>query len=147
MSHTVVAGLDGSPESLAAAEWAAREAERREAPLRLVHAWDWQPLSYAPLAGTEPQRHWAERVPREATEKLRRHHPDLEIGTEQVNKQPVDALLAAAGDAELLVLGSRSSRTTERHRLARCPPESGHDGHHDVGEAIPEEPWSPRPRP
>jgi nucleotide-binding universal stress UspA family protein len=107
MSRTVVAGLDGSPESLAAAEWAAREAERHDIPLRLVHAWDWQPLPYAPLAGTEPHRHWAERVPREATQKLRRHHPDLEIDAEQVNKQPVDALLAAAGDAELLALGSR----------------------------------------
>ncbi|WP_405734469.1 universal stress protein [Streptomyces sp. NBC_01537] len=107
MSRTVVAGLDGSPESLAAAEWAAREAERREIPLRLVHAWDWQPLPYAPVDGTEPHRHWAERVPREATQKLRLHHPGLEIDTEQVKEQPIDALLAAAADAELLVLGSR----------------------------------------
>lgn len=38
MSRTVVAGLDGSPESLAAAEWAAREAERHDAPLlSLIH--------------------------------------------------------------------------------------------------------------
>jgi nucleotide-binding universal stress UspA family protein len=107
MPRTVVAGLDGSPESLAAAEWAAREAERHEVPLRLVHAWDWQPMPYAPLAETEPHRHWAERVQREAAEKLRRHHPDLEIDAEQVKEQPVDALLAAAADAELLVLGSR----------------------------------------
>jgi nucleotide-binding universal stress UspA family protein len=107
MSRTVVAGLDGSPESLAAAEWAAREAERHDAPLRLVHAWDWQPLPYTPPAGAEPHRHWAERVPREATEKLRRRHPDLKIDAEQVNQQPVDALLAAAADAEVLVLGSR----------------------------------------
>ncbi|WP_127361115.1 universal stress protein [Actinacidiphila soli] len=107
MSRTVVAGLDGSPESLVAADWAAREAGLRGVPLRLVHAWDWQPYSYAPLAGTEPQRHWAERVPREATQELRRRHPDLRIDAEQVKKQPVDALLAAAGEAELLVLGSR----------------------------------------
>jgi nucleotide-binding universal stress UspA family protein len=46
-------------------------------------------------------------VPREATRKLRRHHPDLAIDTEQVTEQPIDALLAAARDAELLALGSR----------------------------------------
>jgi nucleotide-binding universal stress UspA family protein len=111
MFPTVTAGLDGSAESLAAADWAAREALRRELPLRLVHAWEWQPYNYpateAPLAGADPQRHWAERVPREAEEELRRRHPGLRITTDQIAQQAVPALLAAAEDAELLVLGSR----------------------------------------
>ncbi|MGH3191237.1 MAG: universal stress protein [Streptosporangiaceae bacterium] len=34
----VVVGVDGSEESLLAAEWAAREAERRGTPLRIVSA-------------------------------------------------------------------------------------------------------------
>ena len=51
MSRTIVVGLDGSPESLAAAEWAAREALRTDARLRLVHAWLWHPYVYGPLAG------------------------------------------------------------------------------------------------
>lgn len=37
-SRTVIAGLDGSPASLAAAERAAREARRRRLPLKLLHA-------------------------------------------------------------------------------------------------------------
>ncbi|WP_308403962.1 universal stress protein [Streptomyces sudanensis] len=40
MSHTVVVGLDGSRESAAAADWAAEEALRREAPLRLLQVWN-----------------------------------------------------------------------------------------------------------
>lgn len=37
MTVQVTVGLDGSSESVAAAAWAAREAVRREAPLRMVH--------------------------------------------------------------------------------------------------------------
>lgn len=40
MLNPVVAGLDGSRESLTAAGWAAREALRRGLPLRLVYAWE-----------------------------------------------------------------------------------------------------------
>ncbi|MGP4051269.1 universal stress protein [Streptomyces sp. 2A115] len=47
MLKPVVAGLDGSRESLAAAGWAAREALRRGLPLRLVHAREGLP--YAPM--------------------------------------------------------------------------------------------------
>lgn len=43
MLAPVVAAVDGSAESLAAAEWAAHEAVRRERPLRLLHAWNWHP--------------------------------------------------------------------------------------------------------
>lgn len=41
MKHHVTVGVDGSPESRAAARWGAREAALREVPLRLVHAVDW----------------------------------------------------------------------------------------------------------
>lgn len=68
MVRTVVAGLDGSPESHAAVEWAAREAELRGLPLKIVHVWEPapDPLAQAPLLGAETQQHWSERIPREA---------------------------------------------------------------------------------
>lgn len=114
MSRTVTVGLDGSPESLAAADWAAREALLRDLPLRLMHAWQWQPYAYAPLAGVtlppegcDTQREWADRMPREAESRLAGRHPGLSITVDRIADQPVPALLAAADEAELLVLGSR----------------------------------------
>ncbi|MEV6193722.1 universal stress protein [Streptomyces sp. NPDC051920] len=114
MSRTIVVGLDGSPESLAAAEWAAGEARRTDARLHLVHAWLWHPYVYGPSAGVavpppaeDPQREWAERLPHETADKLVADHPGLSVTAERVAEQPVTALLDAAEDAGLLVLGSR----------------------------------------
>lgn len=109
MSRNVTVGLDGSPESRAAAEWAAREAKLRGLPLRLVHVWEPvpEPMAQAPLLGAETQQHWSERIPREAAEGLRLRHPGVHVDREQIPGRPTDALAEAAKDAELLVLGSR----------------------------------------
>ncbi|MFI2456235.1 universal stress protein [Streptomyces sp. NPDC019539] len=110
MPGTIVVGLDGSTESRAAAEWAAREAELRDLPVKLVHVWQPVPvpMAQAPLLGAETHRHWTERVLREVAEDLRQRHPGVEVSTEQRNGTPARVLLDAAPDAELLVLGSRA---------------------------------------
>ncbi|MDX2860211.1 universal stress protein, partial [Streptomyces scabiei] len=58
MFRTVTVGIDGSRESLAAAEWAAREARLRALPLRLVNVWEPvpEPMGREPVLGvaTEP---------------------------------------------------------------------------------------------
>ena len=108
----ITVGLDGSPESLAAADWAALEAAQREAPLRLLHAEDPLPL-YAPFAGipapgvVEARREWGEFLLREAQSRLTERHLGLRVTTQLTGEQAVPALLAAAVDTELLVLGSR----------------------------------------
>ncbi|WP_406259884.1 universal stress protein [Actinacidiphila glaucinigra] len=79
MVRCVIAGVDGSPESLAAADWAAREAGLRGLPLRLRHAWEWQPYANAPLFGPVAMRAWAAGVPRDAAVGLRERYPHLEI--------------------------------------------------------------------
>ncbi|MFF3307555.1 universal stress protein [Streptomyces sp. NPDC002952] len=109
MPRTVTVGLDGSPESRAAADWAAREAALRGLPVKLVHVWEPvpEPFAQAPLLGVETQQHWTERIPREAAEALRERHPGVDIVTEQISGRPAEALSAAAQDAALLVLGSR----------------------------------------
>ncbi|MGV9457177.1 universal stress protein [Streptomyces sp. NPDC003635] len=109
MSRTVTVGLDGSSESRAAAEWAAREAKLRGLPLRLVHVWEPvpEPMAQAPLLGAQTQAHWSERIPREAAEGLRLRHPGVDVAVQQIPGRPMDVLAEAAKDAELLVLGSR----------------------------------------
>lgn len=109
MVRTVVAGLDGSPESRTAAEWAAREARLRGLSLTLVNVWEPvpDPLSQAPLFVSESRQQWSDRVPREAAEALRARHPGLEVTVEQAAGRPGPVLVEAAEDAELIVLGTR----------------------------------------
>ncbi|MEV6025764.1 universal stress protein [Streptomyces sp. NPDC052036] len=110
MPRPVIVGLDGSSESRAAAEWAAREAKLRGLPLTLVHVCEPapSPLMQAPLLGAETDQHWTERIPRETAEGLRLRHPGVAVTTEHLAGRPVEWLVRAAGDAELLVLGTRA---------------------------------------
>ncbi|MFJ4553010.1 universal stress protein [Streptomyces sp. NPDC088817] len=109
MPRTITVGLDGSPESRAAAEWAAREARSRGLPVRLLQVWEPvpEPIALARLLGADTHQHWTEKVLREAAEELRSRHPGVEVTTGHVTGQPAEALARAARDAELLVLGSR----------------------------------------
>ncbi|MFJ9907642.1 universal stress protein [Streptomyces sp. NPDC101152] len=112
MPRTITAALNGSPESLTAAAWAAREALLRDLPLHLVHAVGKPP--YAPLGGAPrpslspaQQISRADEVLREAEAVILRQYPGLRITTDRLAEEPVPALLGAAGEADLVVLGSR----------------------------------------
>ncbi|MGX4695283.1 universal stress protein [Streptomyces sp. JNUCC 63] len=110
MSRTVTVGLDDSPESRAAAEWAAREALLRGLPLKIVHVREPAPryVARTPLLDLESYQHWAERMAHESADGIRLRHPGIEVTTEQLTGTVADVLCEAAGFAELLVLGSRS---------------------------------------
>lgn len=107
MVLSVVAGVDGSAESMAAAEWAAHEAVRRERSLRLVHVWNWHPRQEDGEIATAAQRHLARRFLRQAEERVRAVCPDVRFTDEQMEGPATAALLKAAEQAELMVLGSR----------------------------------------
>ncbi|MFD3922200.1 universal stress protein [Streptomyces sp. NPDC058595] len=114
MAINVTVGLDGSPESLAALEWAAREAEVRQLPLRILHVEEWPPMVIVALPcsvplPTSPSR-WSRELLREAAETTRLRHPRLTVTTAVSTGRPARVLLAEAnepGETELLVLGSR----------------------------------------
>ncbi|MDQ0779935.1 nucleotide-binding universal stress UspA family protein [Streptomyces aurantiacus] len=114
MTRTITVGLDGSPASLAAADWAAREAQLRDLPLRLVNAWERQPSAYAPATGlsvpapsSDARRAWARRLLSESRTHVAGRYSGLWIDADGIPGPPVPALLKAGEDAELLVLGSR----------------------------------------
>ncbi|MFD5813849.1 universal stress protein [Streptomyces sp. NPDC127038] len=107
MLRPVAAGIDGSPESLAAAHWAAREALRRGTALRLVHAWQWHEPSAGSARSDVPRRDRAEDLLTGVADGLCAAHPGLRVLGRPAEDAPVTALLAAADEADLLVLGSR----------------------------------------
>jgi nucleotide-binding universal stress UspA family protein len=107
MSREIVAGVDGSPESLAAADWAAREAGRRRLPLRLVHAWRWDPLDLPLQQDRASQERIADDVLRKAESALAERHPALALTAEVLPDTPVAALLSTEERAEMVVIGSR----------------------------------------
>jgi nucleotide-binding universal stress UspA family protein len=108
--NPVIVGADGTDSSKAAVRWAAREAQRRGLPLRVVHVFDWEwrearfdaSNHYLNLA-----RQVAEGVAADAVFEARLEAPELEIESEPVLGHETAMLLAEAEHAELVVLGSR----------------------------------------
>ncbi|MDT0482084.1 universal stress protein [Streptomyces doebereineriae] len=107
MTRPITAGIDGTEESIAALDWAAREAVRRDVALRVVHAWRFQPYEGIDAGDRDTQEGWARDAVGEAVRTVTGRHTGLDVSTEVVEGGSVDVLVAAAAEAELLVLGSR----------------------------------------
>ncbi|MCU7731132.1 universal stress protein [Actinoplanes sp. KI2] len=106
----ILVGTDGTDCSLAAVEWAAIEAQRRNTPLRIVHAfdWDWHESRFA--IGTEyidVGRRLAEALLVEAADRARECAPAIDIATYAIAGHAAPSLLGEAHGMELLVVGSR----------------------------------------
>ncbi|WKX69114.1 universal stress protein [Streptomyces sp. XD-27] len=113
MEDVVTVGLDGSAESLAAARWAASEADRRRLTLRLMHAWVLLAAAPKGIPAERDQNYWAERIVHDAAKELHRRHPELPIIEDLVAEEASSALLGAAAQSRMLVLGSRGLRAIE----------------------------------
>lgn len=108
----VVVGVDGSAAALDAVRVAVLEAEYRQRPLRVVHAFIW-PLTGTPLTPvpgapvTAGLRNQADEYVREAVEQARKISPDLRITGVVVDGAPTPVLVEEAREAVLTVLGHR----------------------------------------
>ncbi|GLW69602.1 hypothetical protein Kpho02_19010 [Kitasatospora phosalacinea] len=108
MTQKIVSGYDGSPQSRAAARWAAAEAERRGAELTLLRVWPW-------LGAADPEGPAADPVQQAEHDDLESlaadvlaAHPDLVVTTQAAAGDAADMLVAATADYDLAVLGSRA---------------------------------------
>jgi nucleotide-binding universal stress UspA family protein len=113
MTRFLVVGVDGSSGSCEAVCWAAVEARRRGVPLHIVHAW-LVPLvetSVVPVLGVRGSalRAEATQVVSEAAAQAVAAVPGIEVETSLVPGDAAAALIAAAGDADLLVVGYRGT--------------------------------------
>jgi nucleotide-binding universal stress UspA family protein len=106
----VVVGLDDDDSSLAAVDFAAREAAVSHVPLSLVHTWTMPTPqmegSVVLLASPIEARAGQRRILREAVARTQEAHPDLVITQVLEQSNPSSALLRAARGASLLVLGT-----------------------------------------
>jgi nucleotide-binding universal stress UspA family protein len=124
----VVVGFDASVESMAAAAWAAREAEARGRPLVVVRAFDWHwppmpmptPTSFAVVAddGDEVRSAVEGQLDRGVAE-IRREHPGVDVGATVAEGHAALALATVADetDAELVVVGASGVGAVERALL------------------------------
>jgi hypothetical protein len=111
VSRSVLAGVDGSVESLAALGLAATEARLRRTRLTVVHAWSgpaWRP---GRPAARPTLRADAERLLATATAWLRVHHPRVPVTGRLVLGDPVDVLAAESVGAQAVVVGRHGAGT------------------------------------
>lgn len=138
----VVVGVDGSAGARAALLWAATEARLRATRLRVLHAWRFTypevagygwggSVEVLPHGGVSDLRQAAEALLEDAAAYVASQGLDVEIECEAVEGTPAEALVEAAGETDLLVVGSRGhggfvglllgSVSQQCAHHARCP--------------------------
>ncbi|SEH02678.1 Nucleotide-binding universal stress protein, UspA family [Nonomuraea solani] len=129
----VVVGVDDSLECEPALAYAFEQAKLRGAPLRVVHAWQLPVHAFAPEAtyDMDEVRTAQHQVVRDRVKTLNHDYPQVTVVEDVQCAHPVDALITAAEQADLLVVGSHGrgalrsallgsvSRGVLHH--ARCP--------------------------
>jgi nucleotide-binding universal stress UspA family protein len=142
--HGVVVGVDGSPASRYAVDWAAREAAMRDVPLTLVHVISptTHRRSYVATPGeiTGSDAKNAEALlldAREIADAALEESFRIELDSEILTADIVPALIDLSRDSELLVVGRRGLGAVGRRVLgsvsrslihhARCPIAVIHD--------------------
>ena len=113
----IVVGIDGTEHAAAALRWAAEEAALRSATLVAVHAWSFVPVTTPADSGLVPMA-WTDSMEvldasraaaeRTAADQVREVlGEDNDVVLDVVEGGPADVLVAAAADADLLVVGNQ----------------------------------------
>jgi nucleotide-binding universal stress UspA family protein len=108
-ARRIVAGIDGSPASMDALDWAARQANLSHSALEVIMTWDWPstygwamsfPTGYDPSDGVG-------KVLEEARAAIQEKYPAVEMSVRMAQGHPAPILVDASKGADLLVVGSR----------------------------------------
>lgn len=110
----VVVGTDGSAASLDAVAEAAGEAARRDARLRVVHAFGWPEVHFPPgatplLCTERDMRALTDPLLARAVEHARAAAPGVAVSREVVTGDALKVLAEQSRDAQLVVVGSRGT--------------------------------------
>ena len=109
----IIVGVDGSEPSLLATDWAAAEAARRKAPLRVVHVvppWLYEaPADPGASLIRDRLLQDGRNIVDLGAARARDRAPGLEVTGEQTGGQPAEALLRRARDALMVVTGPRGT--------------------------------------
>jgi nucleotide-binding universal stress UspA family protein len=126
LKSQVVVGVDGSPESLAALQWAADYCERFEAQLMILVAWH-IPTEHASAVAALQEVDLelaASDVIKSALDQVRALHGGLEVTQQVVSGSPGKVLVQSSADAALLVVGTKRTLGTVSSycaHYASCP--------------------------
>src|SRR6201998_1090340 len=147
----IVVGVDGSPASKVAVQWAARDAELRNVPLTLVHVltatagtWLGTPL---PPSWTRGQRERGQQVIGEALKIVDEscQRPPAHINCEIPSGGAVSTLVALSKEAELVVVGRRGNGTMRVRPLGSVSSALVHHSHCPVAVIHDEDPLMDHP--
>ncbi len=145
----IVVAVDGSPSSTAAVEWAARDADLRKVPLRIVHVMPSEPVAEGWYSVTMPdgfsqwQEEYAKQIVSEA-HKLAESHvaPDRadQVTTEILGGAIVHTLVELSEHAELIAVGCRGQGTVAGALLGSVSSGLAHHAHCPVAVIHDEQP-------
>lgn len=128
----IVVGMDGSDQSMAALRWAITEARLRHGQVRLITSWNYPPMATTIAEGIidDSFKQAAEQDQADALKTVADDGVDV-TGQVVQHYSPAGALLDAAKDADLLIVGSRGhggfaslllgSVSTQVAHHASCP--------------------------
>lgn len=108
-AERIVVGIDGSPTSTAALEYACRRAEATGETVVAIHGWHFREPSTDVWSSTTPSVDTEERelLLAESIAGVRADHPDVRLEQEVVAVAPAKCLVDASASASLVVVGSR----------------------------------------
>ncbi|MBD0842088.1 universal stress protein [Streptomyces sp. TRM68416] len=106
MELPLVVGVDGSPGSLQAVDWAVDEAARHGVALRLVYASLWERYEASTPDGASDEL-TPEEIVATAADRARRRDPEAKVSVDVIPDEATHALLGEAHHAFAVVTGSR----------------------------------------